>query len=63
MTRQERDHLRHLIDTEKRRRLQRAEVRFQREKQDPRNPYWKTYYWRNRDKILARREARKQAAA
>jgi hypothetical protein len=63
MTRHERDRLRSLVDQAVRARLRRHEARLAEAANRRRTPYWQRYYWENRDRILAARAARKDAAA
>ncbi len=57
MTSAERDHLRHLIDQERRRRLEQAKPRDRRKSKATRRASYRAYYNRNREQILARRRA------
>ncbi len=55
MTAQERDHLRALIDQEKRRRLEQAKPKDRRKSKATRRASYRAYYARNRERILAQR--------
>ena len=57
MTSDQRNHLRHLIDQEKRRRLEAAkpEKKDRRQSVETRRASWRAYYQRNREQIAARR--------
>ena len=57
MTSDQRNHIRHLIDQEKRRRLEKTKpkLRDRRKSVDTRRASYRAYYQRNRDKILAQR--------
>lgn len=63
MTFEERHRLREAIDKARRDRLAKHEARLKAGKaMSTRAPYWRDYYAGNRDKILAQRAARRQAA-
>jgi len=63
LTREQRDLIRAAIDEQKREELRRQQARFERGKSKARRrTAWNSYYWRNRDKILARRAERREAA-
>ena len=55
MTSDQRNHLRHLIDQERRRRLQTATKKDRRKSVDTRRASYRAYYQRNRERILAQR--------
>ncbi len=57
MTSDQRNHIRHQIDQERRRRLQTAQKKDRRQSVETRRASYRAYYHRNRDKILARRRA------
>ncbi len=57
MTAAERERVRHLIDQEKRRRLEAAKPRDRRQSVETRRASYRAYYHRNRDQILAKRRA------
>ncbi len=57
MTGDQRNHLRHLIDQEKRRRLEAAKPKLKDRRQsvETRRASYRAYYQRNREQIMARR--------
>ena len=55
MTSDQRNHLRHLIDQERRRRLEAAKPRDRRKSKATRRASYRAYYHRNRERILAQR--------
>ncbi len=55
MTSDQRNHLRHLIDQERRRRLEQAKPKDRRKSKATRRASYRAYYHRNRDRILAQR--------
>ncbi len=57
MTASQRNHLRHLIDQEKRRRLEQAKPNDRRKSKATRRASYRAYYQRNRERILAQRRA------
>ncbi len=57
MTSDQRNHLRHLIDQEKRRRLEQAKPKDRRQSVETRRASYRAYYQRNRERILAKRRA------
>jgi hypothetical protein len=63
LTREQRDLIRAAVDAKRREVLRQHQARLERGKTTARRrTTWQSYYWRNRDKILARRAERKQAA-
>ncbi len=57
MSSDQRNHLRHLIDQERRRRLQTATKKDRRQSVETRRASYRAYYQRNRERILAQRRA------
>ncbi len=57
MTAAERFELRHLIDQERRRRLQTAKSKGRRQSVETRRASYRAYYQRNRERILEKRRA------
>ncbi len=57
MTSHQRNHLRHLIDQERRRQLEAAKPRDRRQSVETRRASYRAYYQRNRERILAKRRA------
>ena len=55
MSGDQRNHLRHLIDQEKRRRLEQAKPKDRRRSKATRRASYRAYYQRNRERILAER--------
>ena len=55
MTAAERHNLRHLIDQERRRRLETARKKDRRQSVETRRASYRAYYHRNRERILAQR--------
>ncbi len=58
MTSDQRNHLRTLIDQEKRRRLEAAKPKDRRQSAEVRRASYLAYYHRNREQILAKRRLR-----
>ncbi len=58
MTSDQRNHLRHLIDKEQRRRLEAAKPKDRRQSAATRRASYRAYYHRNREQISARKKAR-----
>lgn len=59
MTSEERQLIRGMIDAKKRDQLHNQEARLHPKKPGPRAPYWRAFYAKNREKILAQRRARR----
>ncbi len=57
MTSYQRNHLRHLIDQERRRRLETATKKDRRQSVETRRASYRAYYQRNRERILEKRRA------
>ncbi len=55
MTSEQRNHLRHQIDQERRRRLETASKKDRRQSVETRRASYRAYYQRNRERILAQR--------
>ncbi len=62
MTSDERHHLRHLIDQERRRRLEKPKPKDRRQSAATRRASYRAYYHRNREQISQRKKARALAA-
>ncbi len=57
MTSDQRHHIRHLIDQEKRRRLEQTKPKDRRQSVETRRASYRAYYHRNRERILEKRRA------